>query len=109
MRSSEPPASAGAPRRVSLRRPFRQACELYERCLQQQPLLHAARTNLIRGLLQRGTAEATARACEHAQASAALQPRDAEAAYTLGVVRMRRSQLAEAAAAQLVETAACPV
>lgn len=65
------------------------ACALYESCLQQSPLLHAARTNLIRGLLQRRTAEAASRACEHAQLAARLQPQSAEVAYMLGVVCCR--------------------
>ena len=94
------------------------ACGLYERCLRQLPMMHAARNNLIRGYVQRGTvaagegeggtgdgggdrdAEEEARACrdreeamakavEHAQLAAGLQPTVAEMQYQLGVVQMR--------------------
>ena len=75
------------------------ACELYEACLLQRPAIHAARNNLIRGLLQRRTPAAFARAAEHAEMAARLQPGIAEMRYQLGVVYMQSAQLEHAEAA----------
>ena len=72
------------------------ACEHYEACLLQRPGMHAARNNLIRGLLQRRTPAALARAAEHAELAARLQPEMAEMRYQLGVVYMQSSQLEHA-------------
>lgn len=61
----------------------------YERALQQLPLLHSARNNLIRGLMKRGSAADRKSALEHAKLSAGLQPDVAEMQYQLGVVQMQ--------------------
>ena len=75
------------------------ACAYYERALKQLPLLHAARNNLIRGLMKRGSPQDLKQALEHAKLSAGLQPEVAEMQYQLGVVLMRQNKHAEAAAA----------
>ena len=67
------------------------ACAHYERALKQLPLLHAARNNLIRGLMKRGSAQDRKQALEHAELSAGLQPEVAEMHYQLGVVRMQQN------------------
>jgi aspartate beta-hydroxylase len=72
------------------------ACEYYERALQQLPLLHAARNNLIRGLMRRGGANDLKQALEHAELSAGFQPGVAEMQYQLGVVRMQQGLWATA-------------
>ena len=65
------------------------ACAHYERALKQLPLLHAARNNLIRGLMKRGSPADRSSALEHARLSAGLQPGVAEMQYQLGVVLMQ--------------------
>ena len=67
------------------------ACGHYERALKQLPLLHAARNNLIRGLMKRGTPADHKQALDHAQLSAGLQPEVAEMQYQLGVVQMQQN------------------
>ena len=64
-------------------------CAHYEKALAQLPLLHAARNNLIRGLMKRGSPQDKARALEQARLSAQLQPEVAEMQYQLGVVQMQ--------------------
>ena len=73
------------------------ACDHYERALKQLPLLHAARNNLIRGLMRRGSAKDRTKALEHANLSAGLQPEVAEMQYQLGVVQMQLKMPKEAA------------
>ena len=45
------------------------ACDYYARALKQLPLLHAARNNLIRGLMKRGGDQDWKQALEHVRAS----------------------------------------
>ena len=75
------------------------ACEHYERTLKQLPLLHAARNNLIRGLMKRGSPLDLRQALEHAKLSAGLQPQVAEMQYQLGVVMMQQGFHSEAGSA----------
>ena len=75
------------------------ACGHYERALKQLPLLHAARNNLIRGLMRRGQPADLKQALEHAKLAAGLQPDLAEMQYQLGVVQMQQAVYSEAAAA----------
>ncbi|KOO24087.1 peptide-aspartate beta-dioxygenase [Chrysochromulina tobinii] len=75
------------------------ACGHYERALKQLPLLHAARNNLIRGLMRRGKPADLKQALEHAKLAAGLQPDLAEMQYQLGVVQMQQAVYSEAAAA----------
>lgn len=71
----------------------------YERALQQLPLLHAARNNLIRGLMRRGAQADLKSALEHAKLSAGLQPEVAEMQYQLGVVMMQQKLFSEGGSA----------
>lgn len=75
------------------------ACTHYEKALKQLPLLHAARNNLIRGLMKRGSEQDLKQALEHAKLSAGLQPEVAEMQYQLGVVLMQQGCYSEAASA----------
>ena len=65
------------------------ACEHYERALEEQPMLHAARINLIRGLMRREGPNDQQRCLEHAERAVELQPHEPEPLYTLGVARMQ--------------------
>lgn len=75
------------------------ACPYYEAALKQLPLLHAARNNLIRGLIKRGAPADLRAAIELAELSAGLQPSVAEMQYQLGVVLMQQGMHERAAAA----------
>ena len=75
------------------------ACAYYERALKKLPLLHAARNNLIRGLMRRGSKEDMRQALEHARLAAGLQPEIAEMQYQLGVVLMQQQLWDQSAAA----------
>ena len=71
----------------------------YERALRQLPHMHAARNNLIRGLMLRGGPHDDANALEHAQVAVKLQPGVAEMHYQLGVVHLQLGQLSDAVGA----------
>ena len=75
------------------------SCDHYERALQQLPLLHVARNNLIRGLMRRGAPRDREKALEHARLSARLQPDVAEMQYQLGVVLMQHDLFSDAGSA----------
>ena len=51
------------------------ACAYYERALEKMPLLHAARNNLVRALMQRGGATDRMQALTHARRAAQMQGR----------------------------------
>ena len=75
------------------------ACDYYERALKQLPLMHAARNNLIRGLMKRGSPADLKAAIDHARLSAELQADQPEMHYQYGVVLMQQAFWSDAAAA----------
>ena len=74
-------------------------CALYERVLAELPHMTAARSNLIRALMQRRAGRDLERAAALAQEAIVLAPQEAEHQYVLGVVHMQRGDSLEGAAA----------
>ncbi len=72
------------------------AVDHYERALRQLPHMHAARNNLIRGLMLRGGPHDHAHALDHARLAVQHQPGVAEMHYQLGVVHLQLGELSDA-------------